>query len=403
MRPEERFGRDFATDYDIDDPRLAENWAEVVEDLHSRCPVARSNEGEGYWVINGYDDIRAAAGDWETFSSTSGFMPNRPEGMPFWYPVECDPPFHDELRNAINSHLGPKAIAGYEPGIREIANGLIDAFVGAGEIDAVTHFSQPLPGLVFCSLVAGIPREDMPFLSKTLNDGLLGPHEGRGQAMSEAQAFLMKFLEQRRGEPPRGDIVDAVLNVEIDGYEWEDRGGTLSQLTLGGVGTTGHVIASSVHHFARDVEARQRFVEDPAIRPRAVEEFVRIFAPSPHDGRRCTRDVEVAGTQMKEGDFVVFGYGAGSRDPNVSPNPSEVDFDRSPNRHVAFGAGVHRCIGSHLARLQTRVALEVLLERLPEFTVEEGFEPTYEQGITRSMLSLPIRFPAGKPLSPVTA
>src|ERR1700761_784529 len=111
MDPEEKFGRDFAVDYDIDDPRLAANWSAVIEDLHSRCPVARSNVGEGYWVINGYDDIRAAGGDWETFSSTSGFMPNRPEGMPFWYPVECDPPFHDELRKAINSYLGPKAVA----------------------------------------------------------------------------------------------------------------------------------------------------------------------------------------------------------------------------------------------------------------------------------------------------
>lgn len=392
MQPEERFGRDFATDFDLDDPRLAEHWDEIVDDFHARCPVARSNVGEGYWVINGYDDVRAAASDWETFSSSEGMMPNRPEGMPLWYPVECDPPFHDELRNAINTFLGPKAIAGYEPGIRDISNELIDKFIGEGETDVVTTFSSPLPGIVFCSLVAGIPLEDLPYLSKTLNDGILGPREERGKAMSEAQAFLAKFLEQRRDEPPRGDIVDALLSVEIEGYEWEDRAGTMSQLTLGGVGTTGHVIASTLFHFARHPDQKQRFIEEPEIRPRAVEELCRIFAASPHDGRRLKRDAEVGGVQMKEGEFVLLGYGAGSRDPAVCPEPRKIDFDRSPNRHLAFGAGVHRCIGSHLARLQVRVALEAFLERLPDFEVDPGFDPPHEMGITRAILELPIRF-----------
>jgi cytochrome P450 len=194
MDAEKRFGRDFATDYDIDDPNLAANWDEVVEDLHTRCPVARSEVGEGYWVLNRYDDIRFCAQDWATFSSEDGFMPNRPEGMPFWYPVECDPPFHDELRNAINSYLGPKAVAQYEPGIREFANGLIDDFTAAGQVDVVAGYSGMLPGLVFCGLVAGMPIEDMPYLNVTLNDGLLGPREGRAAAMTSAQEYLNGFL-----------------------------------------------------------------------------------------------------------------------------------------------------------------------------------------------------------------
>src|SRR4051812_27403030 len=123
----ERFGRDFANDYDINAPELAEHWEDIVEELHeSGCPVSRSQVGEGYWVLNRYEDIRECAQNWQVFSSTSGFMPNRPEGMPFWYPVECDPPFHDQLRAAINPFLGPKAIASYEPGIRKFADELID-------------------------------------------------------------------------------------------------------------------------------------------------------------------------------------------------------------------------------------------------------------------------------------
>jgi cytochrome P450 len=388
----QRIGRDFATDYDIDDPRLAEHWDEIVDDLQARCPVARSEVGEGYWVVNRYDDVRAVAGDWETFSSADGFMPNRPAGMPLWYPVECDPPLHDELRAAINPYLGPKAIAAHEEGARAYAEELIDRFAGAGEADVVRAYAAPLPGLVFCGLVANMPTADMQWLQETLNAGIVGPADGRIPAIERAHQYMREFLARRREEPARDDLVNALLTVEIEGYDDEDRAATLSQLTAAGLGTTSHTIASAIFHFARHPDEAERFMAEPSIRPRAVEEFVRIYAASPHDGRRCIRDTEVAGTTIKAGDFVLLGYGAGSRDPAVTPDPRRIDFDRAPNRHVAFGAGIHRCAGAHLARIELRVALETFLERLPDFRVDPEFDPPHEMGITRSMMELPVTF-----------
>ena len=389
---------DFRTDYQLDTPEIAEHWESIVEDLHAaKCPVAHSTVGEGYYVLLRDADVRAAGRDWETFSSRDGFMPNRPEGMPFWYPVECDPPFHDELRAVLNPHLSPRAINSLEPEIRKIANDLIDGFIADGRVDIVDTFSTGLPGLDFAGLIAGLPLEDLPWLQRELNLGLLGPHEGRAAAFGAVQQYMDGYLKKRRDAPRRGDIVDAILELEMDGYGWEDRCGTLSQLTLGGVGTTGHVIASTIHLLAERPDLRKTLREQPTIDSRAIEELVRVFQSSPHDGRRVQREVEIAGHTFLPGDFVVLGYGAASKDPLVFDDPHNVDLARFPNPHVGFGTGVHRCIGSHLARLQIRCALEEFLKRIPDFVVKPGFTPSYETGITRSMIDLEIEWDvAGK-------
>ncbi len=384
--------RDFRNDYDIDDPELAGAWEDVVDDLHEGCPVARSEVGEGYWVMNKYADIQSCAKDWETFSSADGFMPNRPEGMPLWFPVECDPPIHDELRKALNPALSPREIARLEPEIRQQIELIVDGFAGREGVDVVAEYATVVPGTIFCAVVAGMPVEDMHYLKETMHAGLLGPLEGRGAKMQEAQDYMGAYLEKRRDEPPRGDIVDALLAVEIEGYDWDARCGTLAQLTLGGFGTTGSVLSGALWHLAENPGLRRRLREEPTLYPRAVEEFVRVFAPTVHVGRRLKKDVEVSGTEMKAGEFVMFGYAAGSRDPEVAPNPREVDISRAPNRHVAFGAGVHRCIGLHQARMQLRIGLEAFLDRYPEFHSEPGFVPSFEQGIERRMTSLPIVF-----------
>jgi cytochrome P450 len=384
------FRRDYRREYDIHDPELAERWEEIVEDLHSDCPVSRSTVGEGYWVVNSADAVRACAQNWKAFSSKDGYLPNRPDGMPFWYPVECDPPFHDELREALNPHLTPKAVGRYEDDVRRFADQLIDAFDTDGEVELVKAYTNALPGLVFCALVAGMPEEDMPYLSVTLNNSVLGPQEGRVQAMRDAMDYMDAFMRKRSAEEPRGDIVDAILGLELEGYEWEDRTGTLSQLTLGGLGTSGHVLASAIHHLALHEDERLQLIEDPSLMRRAVDEFIRAFAPSPHDGRRAQEDIEVAGAQMKAGDFVLMGYGAASRDPHATEGAEQVKLDRFPNMHLAFGAGVHRCIGAHLARLQLRVGLEQFLTRARGYRLPDGFQPAFEMGITRSMIALPV-------------
>jgi cytochrome P450 len=391
------WSRDYRQDYDMDDPELAAHWEDVVEDLHQGCPVSRSKVGEGYLVLNTYDDIQACAKNWELFSSRDGFMPNRPEGMPLWFPVECDPPLHDTLRKALNPLLTPKAIAALEPAMREHIEQIVDGFAGRSGIDVASEFATVVPGTIFCAVVAGMPLADMPYLKDTLHEGLLGPLDKRGAKMQEAQDYMSAYLERRRDEPSRGDIIDAILAIEAEGYDWSARCGTLAQLTLGGFGTSGSVLSSAIHHLALNPDLRHRLIEDPTLMLRAVEEFVRAFAPTVHVGRHLTQDTVVAGTQMHAGEFVMFGYGAASRDPAVVDNPRDIDVTRAPNRHMAFGAGVHRCIGLHQARSQLRIAIEVFLSHYPDFKLAPGFVPSYEQGIERRMSSLPIVFGASLP------
>jgi cytochrome P450 len=384
---------DFRTNYQFDAAELSEHYDEIIDDLHaSGCAVARSEVGEGYYVINRDEDVRRCARDWQTFSSADGFMPNRPTDAPLFYPVECDPPLHSQLRAALNPHLSPRVITSYEPRIRAHAGALIDAFIDSGSADIVAQYSNQLPALVFCEVVAGMPLEDLPWLQREEHIALYGPAEERGAAFTAVQNYMDAYLRKRKESPRRGDIVDAILEADIEGYRWKDRTGTLSQLTLAGIGTTGYVIAAGIDYLARNRKPRAALGQESAIDHRVVEEFLRVFSAAKHDGRRVMKDVDVSGTRLVKGDFVLLGFGAACRDPEVFTNPAEIDLHRFPNPHVAFGTGIHRCVGSHLARALIRIALEEFLVRIPSFEVRQGFKPAYDTGFTRSMMSLVIDF-----------
>lgn len=151
------FARDYATDFDLGDPELNEHWDDVVADLHARgCPIARSDVGEGYWVVNTYEDVTHCAKDWATYSASEGFMVNRPEGLPYFAPGESDPPLSADLRAALEPSVRPKAAAALEPVIREHADRLIDAFIATGEAEVVAQYGNPLPQVVFSALSASM-------------------------------------------------------------------------------------------------------------------------------------------------------------------------------------------------------------------------------------------------------
>jgi cytochrome P450 len=381
----------FRSNYDMNSPVLAEHWEAVVDDLHATCPFARSEVGEGYWVMNRHDDIREATLDWEAYSSGTGFAPNRPEGMPYFVPVECDPPFHTHLRKALNPHLVPAKIACYEEAVTGHADDLIESFRDRDEIEAVWEFANLLPALGFCVSVAGMSREDMAFMQQKFEVGMLGPLEARAPAMQAAMLRMEEYLQRRQSEAPRGDIIDEILRLEFDGFGWEQRVMTLTTLTLGGVGTTGYVLASALYYLATHPHERRRMLEDPDIWPTAIEEFLRFYPPSPHDGRRLTQPRTVGNQHVNEGEYVVIHYGAANRDPAIFEDPAVLRLDRAlPNRHMSFGFGRHRCVGSHLARLEIRTGLRRFLEAFPDYAVPVDFTPVYQISNTRVIERLPL-------------
>ncbi len=383
---------DFARAYDMNSPELAHRWDEVVTDLHERCPVARSEVGEGYWVLNKHETVTKVAGDWESFSNADGFMPDRPQEMPYLYPQESDPPFHKTLRDALNPYFRPKVLGAHEDGIRAIAREMvadIRARSADGDVELIASFCNAFPGRVFGEAIAGMDADDITRIQATFDRAILGPVEGRGAAAQEAFEDVERYLRARQAGPRRDDVVQGILDLEFEGFDWKAKVGTFANLTLGGVGTTGFVFASALLHLARNPDARRWLTEDPARMRAAVEELIRFYAPSPHDGRRVMRDVEVDGSRFAKGEYVILSYGAASRDPAVFECPHEIVLDRKlPNRHTAFGSGIHRCIGNQLARIQLRVGLQEFLAEIPDFSVPEDFTPVYEISNTRVMQEL---------------
>jgi cytochrome P450 len=393
----ERYGRDIFGDFDINAECMKDNLENVVEDLLERCPVAHSNVGPGYPVFARQADVRRIGQDWKTFSSASGAfeLVNDRQG-PLLLPDESDPPKHTAWRRPLNPYFGPAAIGRYEAGIRADANELIDAFIDGGKCDAVAEFAAKLPGWAFFKNILHVPVEDLEMLVDGVHKGTFDLPERRAGHLGRVYAYLDEYLRQRATEPKRGDVVD--LLVEGVTYEdgtkspWEDRVSVLLTLTFGGISTSTFVMAGGLHHLATHVEDRRKLIRRPELSSRAVEEFIRVFPAAVALGRRCTRDVQVAGRQLKAGDWVMLLYGAASRDPEVVERPREIDIERETVVHSAFGVGLHRCLGSNFARLDIRCAIEEWLRRIPNFDVAPGFVPEFDAGVLRNMKRLDLVF-----------
>jgi len=391
-----KYGRDMFNDFDLDDPKFNEHFYEILDDMVERCPVVRSNVGEGYYMVTRQADVRKCGQDWKTFSSAKGYQPNRPDGLPYLYPEESDPPKHTAWRRPLNAHLSPNAVAPYEQPIRDDVNALIDRFIDNGQCEFISEFGAKLPGWAFFKNVMGVPVDDLDKLVDGVEKGTFAPPEERAAHFAGVFEYLGGYLAKRKDEPPRGDMVDLIAQgVEYeDGTisPWEDRVSVIVDLTFGGIATTTFVMAGAIHYLATHTDARDALVDNPELIPRAVEEFIRVYPPVVALGRSCTRDVEVAGHQFKEGDFVMLGYGSASRDPRVVDNPAEIDIGRETVLHSAFGVGVHRCIGSNLARLELRVTFEEWLKRIPDFGIKPGTQPVFETGFLRTMKDLHLVF-----------
>lgn len=392
----EPFERDWHRDFDLNDATFGDDFEQVCDELVAQCPVARSDVGEGYWIVSRYADVSRILREWRSFSSADGIIGvNRPLDQPLFKPNETDPPEHDDLRRVMNPHFTAAAIEKHEPEIRHIVDGLIDRFIEDGEAEIVRQYSDSIPSLAFCQAVASMPTEDMPYLQETFHEAITGPAEQRGAEWLKGQQYMEQFLERRKNESRIDDIVDAILYFDFpDGREYsrQERAGTLAQLTAGGIETTGAVISGALHYFATHPEERARLAADSNLIKIAVEEFLRIFVPAPCLGRRVTRDVQLSGVKIPAGDYLIYNLGGANRDPSVFERPSAIDLAREPNRHLTFAAGVHHCVGLHLARLNIRIAIEIFLERIPDFRVPDGFEPHFQGGITRSMTSLELVF-----------
>ncbi|HSK62106.1 MAG TPA: cytochrome P450 [Actinomycetospora sp.] len=394
-------GRDHFTDFDLDSKEFSENFEAVVSAVHQGCPVARSEAQGGYWVVSGFDDVRAIGQDWQTWTNTNGYEPTRSgTDDARLYPLEIDPPYQTRWRALLGEYFSPRAIRSNKDDVRKNVNELIDQFIEDGECDWVDAFAAHLPGRVFFSTMLGVPLDDLPYLQAAADQAVRGPVEDRMEGWNKVGAYLAGYLEQRAKEEPRGDFVDAVLKgVDTDDGEpapFMHKVFVMVDMLAGGLATTTFLLSGIAHFLATHPEDRQRLIDDPSLRPGAVEEVIRVYASILSLGRTATKDTEIAGQPIKKGEMVMLSYAAAARDPRYFENPHEIDITRRIPTNIAFGYGPHRCIGSHLARLQALTAMEEMLRRLPDLSMAEGQEPVFSHStVTRDMDTLPVRFTPG--------
>ena len=349
----------------VQDPHRGFAW------MRAHAPVYFDGE---VWGVAGYDELLRVSKDPETFCSSQGSRPDSPQ-IPSM--INMDDPQHRRRRNLVNKGLTPRRVQDHEPMIRKVCNELVDAVAARGSCDFVRDIAAPLPMAVIGDLL-GVEPEHRDMLLEWSDDMLRGtsitaPSENMDrarQAFEQYAAYSARVVADRRAHP-RDDMMSALVHAEIEGPRLDDmdllQEGLL--ILVGGDETTRHVITGGMEALIRNPDERRKLHANPGLIPTAVEEMLRWVSPIKNMNRTATRDVEVAGARIREGDKVLLLYPSANRDERAFPRADEFHVDREPNDHVAFGHGVHFCLGASLARLELRVMFETLLERLPDLSL----------------------------------
>jgi cytochrome P450 len=389
---------DWATDFSHLEPEWAADPYPIQDDLRQRCPIAHTDRFGGGWLPTRYEDVAAIAYDTDHFSSRAIIMSNfRPPremapigGAP---PISSDPPFHHDARKLLLPAFTKTAIGRQEPATRAFCHSLVDAFGAQDVVDAARDYAQHIPMRVIADML-GFPPEDGPqfrqFVENTL-EGINLPPEERIARMSALFDYLIAQVHDHL-DNPREDLTTYLINAELYGHKLEASHvvGTMTLLLIAGIDTTWSAIGASLWHLAKTPEDRRRLVADPALLPTAMEEFLRAYAPV-NMARLVKEDMNWRGADMKADDWILLSFPAANRDAAQFDRAGEVLIDREVNRHAAFGLGIHRCLGSHLARMELRVALEVWLERFPEFSLADPAAVEWSAGQIRGPRALPLR------------
>jgi cytochrome P450 len=376
--------------YDPVSDAFADRAYEIYRELRDEHPLYR-NEERGTWALSRYDDVRRVAADTAAFSSeqTSISLGLQPMIQ------QLDPPRHDSLRNLLWKAFTPRRVAAMESRVRELATGLIDDFAARGRCDLLHEFASQLPSLVVGELI-GIPADRRKaFLQWT--EALITANPAREWETNPFASIYGEFAEllEDRRRARSDDLMSGLIDAELDGQKLsqEELLGFCFLLVVGGNDTTTNLLANGAVLLARHPDQRAELVRNPKLIPRAVEEILRYDAPTQALPRIARQDAEIHGRTVRAGEEVSLVWGAANHDERRFPDPERFDIHRADNRHLAFGHGVHFCMGSHLARLEGRVAFEELLARIPDYALEG--EPAWQASAwARAYAAVPIEFGA---------
>lgn len=375
----------------------------VYKTLVEETPVLR-REYDGSFVVSKHADV-------VFLNQHPAVLGNGTAGVPMGgdqklIPLDLDGPDHRKYRRLLDPLFAPKAktsqIARLEPVVRGLANDLIDSFAGAGQVEAYHAFCVPLPTIIFVDLL-GLPQSDREFFLDFVGDVLRPDGETdeekaaiRAAAPGRMFPYLAEAIAQRRANPGKyPGLISGLLEAEVEGHKLDDREilNILFLLMIAGLDTVTASLSCLIAWLGRHPEERRRLVDDPARVPAAVEELMRYESPVQWGHRLVTEDVELPSGVKLEGGSLVQALWAGSNlDPDQFENPFTVNMDRPANRHIAFASGTHRCLGSHLARLELRCGLQELNRRLPDYRVADESALVFSGGTVRAVQNLPLAF-----------
>ncbi|KUI08175.1 cytochrome [Mycolicibacterium acapulense] len=345
------------------------------------------------WVAARYTECYRILQDWQHFSSNP--TPDATEAFGGDLVITLDPPRQQKFRKVLNPYFSPARMKALRPQIRDETDRLIDNFITTGRGD-LAQVAWRQPGIVFFKYVLGMPVEDVPLCIELTDTALNGAtEEERAPAWGGLYQHIHDAVTARTDAPPRDDMIDVLRSAEIDGERlpFNDVVANAMLLVQAGLETTASAMSWSFHYLATHPAERDRLIGEPELLPRAVEEFIR-FGGSIHGiPRTVAEEVELGGRTFRPGDSVIVNYASANRDEEAFVDAHRCILDRRDNRHLGFGAGVHRCLGSNLARLELQVGLEQVLTRMPNFTLDQATSPVFTgNSITRGFRSLPVMF-----------
>lgn len=341
--------------------------------------------------------MSTAAQNWKQYSSADGAAPVQFDLEVFrMVPLETDPPFHREVRRVLNPLFMPKELERTEPLIQGIIGELLDKCVELSPCDFVRYFTMALPSQVFFrTFLYGERAEDVDWVIGIIDELFFRP-ESAAENIPQLGAWCSAMMRNRRSEGRRDDLVGTIAHAGLDGeFTLDDRQRleTMLLVVIAGMETTASALGNAARQLAMNPSLRQQLRGRPTSEiDRAVDELLRFEAPVPAAARTLTEDTELRGCPMGKGERVILNWAAANRDPETFPDPDVLDFGRDNlAKHVAFGAGIHRCLGSHLARRELRLAIAAICELGTFELLIPGEDVQYRPGPARGPVELPVR------------
>jgi cytochrome P450 len=402
--------------FDRHAPDYRDHFGEITKDLHAKCPVAWSDTYGGHWVASGYQEVFDIARRADVLSNDHDPKGERrgyqgitiPSSSPMQNGfIEMDPPEQRHYRQALNPYLSPAAVARWKPFVAEVVRAAIDEKIETGSIDFVDDLANVVPAVLTLAMI-GLPLADWELYCEPTHALVYTPADSPARTrviemMMEVYGRLYAAVAEFRRQPRPG-LIDALVNANINGQAPTDEQivGALVLLIGGGFDTTTALTAHALEYLGENPGERERLSrEGDTLLDSATEEFLRFYTPAPGDGRTISADCEIAATRFKEGERLWLSWAMANRDPQVFPDPDTIDLARTGNRHASFGLGIHRCIGSNVARMTFKSMLTAVLARMPDYVIDPSRTVHYETiGVIQGMQHLSATFTPGKRLGP---